>query len=90
MLLLYSSILLSHVAPKILDGVSFLWLLVFLLLVHLCRHLGFPGSSAGKESACNVGDLGWIPGLDPWVGKIHWRRKRLPTPVFWRRECHGL
>ena len=21
--------------------------------------LGFPGGSAGKESACNVGDLGW-------------------------------
>ena len=25
--------------------------------------LGFPGGSAGKESACNVGDLGSIPGL---------------------------
>ena len=25
--------------------------------------LDFPGSSAGKESACNVGDLGLIPGL---------------------------
>ena len=24
---------------------------------------GFPGSSVGKESACNVGDLGSIPGL---------------------------
>ena len=24
---------------------------------------GFPGGSAGKESACNAGDLGWIPGL---------------------------
>ena len=24
---------------------------------------GFPGSSAGKESTCNVGDLGLIPGL---------------------------
>ena len=23
----------------------------------------FPGGSAGKESACNVGDLGFIPGL---------------------------
>ena len=26
--------------------------------------MGFPGSSAGKESACNVGDLGSIPGLE--------------------------
>ena len=25
--------------------------------------MGVPGSSAGKESACNVGDLGLIPGL---------------------------
>ena len=25
--------------------------------------LGFPGDSDGKESACNVGDLGLIPGL---------------------------
>ena len=24
--------------------------------------LGFPGSSDGKESACNIGDLGPIPG----------------------------
>ena len=24
---------------------------------------GFPGSSAGKESTCNAGDLGSIPGL---------------------------
>ena len=25
--------------------------------------LGFPGGSDGKESACNEGDLGSIPGL---------------------------
>ena len=28
------------------------------------RPLGFPGSSAGKESTCNAGD----PGLIPWWG----------------------
>ena len=27
------------------------------------KHQGFPGGSAGKESACNLGDLGSIPGL---------------------------
>ena len=27
------------------------------------QFLGFPGGSAGKESACNMGDLGSIPGL---------------------------
>ena len=47
---------------------------------------GFPCGSAGKESAYNVGDLGSIP----WVGKIPWRRERLPTPIFWPREFHGL
>ena len=30
------------------------------------------------------------PGFDPWVGKIPWRRERLPTPVFWPGEFHGL
>ena len=25
--------------------------------------LGFPDGSVGKESACNAGDLGLIPGL---------------------------
>ena len=31
--------------------------------------LGFPYGSAGKESACNVGDLGSIPGLGRSPGK---------------------
>ena len=30
------------------------------------------------------------PGFDPWVGKIPRRRGRLPTPVFWPGEFHGL
>ena len=35
--------------------------------------MGFPGSSAGKESACSAGDPSSIP------GKIPWRRDRLPS-----------
>ena len=27
---------------------------------------------------------------ETWVGKIPWRRERLPTPLFWPREFHGL
>ena len=42
--------------------------------------MGFPCGSAGKESACNVGDLGLIPGL----GRFPWKKERLPTPVFWQ------
>ena len=88
--------------------------------------MGFPGTSAGKESTFNAGDPGSIPGsgrspgegigyplhyswaslmvaqmvknlpamqetgFDPWVGKIPWRRERLPTPVIWSGEFHGL
>ena len=52
--------------------------------------LGFPCGSTGKESACNVGDLGFIPGL----GRFPWRRERLPTPVFQTGEyspwCHRV
>ena len=36
---------------------------------------GFPQLSC-KEFACNTG------ASDSWVGKIPWRRDRLPTPVF--------
>ena len=32
----------------------------------------------------------WETWFDPWVGKIPWRRERLPTLVFWAREFHGL
>ena len=31
--------------------------------------LGFPSGSAGKESTCNVGDLGSIPGLGRFLGE---------------------
>ena len=27
--------------------------------------------------------------MDPWVGKIPWRRKWLPTPAFLPGEFHG-
>ena len=33
--------------------------------------LGFPGGSAGKESFCNAGDLGSIPGLGRFPGGGH-------------------
>ena len=43
----------------------------------LLAHLGFPAGSAGKESACNAGDLGSIPGS----GRCLWRRAWQPTPA---------
>ena len=39
----------------------------FLIFVSCAE--GFPGSSAGKESTCNAGDPGSIPGLGRSAGK---------------------
>ena len=30
----------------------------------------------------------YVPRFDPWVGKISWRRKWQPTPVFLPRKYH--
>ena len=48
-------------------------------------YLGFPCSSVGKESTCNAGELGLIPGSGRSLGKIKWQ----PTPVFLPGESHG-
>ena len=55
-------------------------------LVPTIVHLGFPGGSDSKESACNAGDLGSIPGLGRSHGGGH---SNPPTPVFLPGEFHG-
>ena len=54
------------------------------LFSFFCNTYRFLGGLAGKEPACNAGDPGLI-----WIGKIHWRREWLPTPVFLPGEFHG-
>ena len=45
------------------------WALWFTCLIYSRVHLlGFPGGSDSKESACNVGDLGLVPGLGRFPG----------------------
>ena len=44
-----------------------------------------PGWCSGKESTCQFRRHGF----DPWVGKIPWRRKWQPTPVFLSGKSHG-
>ena len=85
---------------------------------------GFPCSSVGKESACDAGDPGLIPGWgtlgkgigyplqyswaslvtqlvksppavwETWVWTVCWEdpleKGKVPTPVFWPGEFHGL
>ena len=50
-----------------------------LILIKLSK-LGFPSSSAGKESSCNAEDPSLIPGLASSIGEGN----RLPTQVFLR------
>ena len=47
---------------------------VFSILKLYLFLLGFPPGSDGKESACNVGDLGLIPGLGRSPGEWHGNR----------------
>ena len=55
------------------------------------KNWGFPGGSVSKESTCSSGDCLQCtrPGFDPWVGKISWRIKWQPTPVFLPGKSHG-
>ena len=49
---------------------------------------GFPGGASGKEPPGNAGvarDTGLIPGS----GRVPWRRKWQPSPVFLPGESHG-
>ena len=91
----------------------------------LWSYTGFPDSSVGKQSTCNEGDPGLIPGSgrsagegigyplqyswacfmvqlvknppvmrETWVWSLGWEdpleKEKLPTPVFWLGEFHGL
>ena len=42
-----------------------------LIRMHAIGFRGFPGGSDGKETACNAGDLGSIPGLGRSPGGGH-------------------
>ena len=49
--------------------------------------MGFPGGASGKETTCQERRCK-RSAFDPWVGKIPWRRKWRPTPVFLPGESH--
>ena len=131
MLAIWSLVPLPFLNPACTFGSSpfkYCWSLAWRMLNITLLAWGFPGSSAGKESACNAGDpssipgSGWSPGegvgyplqyswtslvgsagkestcnardlrpaFNPQVGKIPWRRERLPTPVIWPGKFHVL
>ena len=47
------------------------------------KYKGFPSISSGKESACNMGDLGSIPGLGRSPGGGHGNSVCLPGESPW-------
>ena len=64
------------------------WREALLPLKRQRRKKGFPGGTSGKEPACR---RRWCKRrvFNPWVGKISWRRKWQPTPVFLLGESQG-
>ena len=50
--------------------------------------MGFPGGTSGKELTCQCRRCKRC-GVDPWVGKIPWRRAWHSTPVFLPGKPHG-
>ena len=55
---------------------------LFFFLNPLLRMIAAIPSSALEECG--------RPGFSPCLGKTPWRRERLPAPVFWPGEFHGL
>ena len=57
----------------VLPSKTFVWMMLFIFPDHLFKFhfvcMGFPCGSAGKESVCNAGELGSIPGLERFPGE---------------------
>ena len=65
-----------------------LWTTWIPIIVNLAQNDlrgGLPWWSSGWESTLQCRRLR----LNPWVGKISWRREQLSTPMFWPGEFHG-
>ena len=56
-----------------------------LILSWIYALIGLPRWLSDKESTCQCRRL-WF---SPWVGKIPWRRKQQPAPVFLPGKSHG-
>ena len=57
-----------------------------ILIPFRLSQISFPHSSVSKESACNTGELGLIPGSS---GRFPWRRKWQPPQLVLPGESHA-
>ena len=70
---------------------SFLCYTIINYLSHLEEeYWGFPGSSEGEESACNIGDLGSIPGSGRSPEEGNGNSSSLAWEIPWTEEPGGL
>ena len=58
---------------------------IFLLIFHFSSHW----VSLVAQLVKNPPTM-WVPWVRSLGWEVPWRRERLPTPVFWLREFHGL
>ena len=71
-----------HPAPTFINS----WPILFSCSIcSPCSLPGFPGGSVVKKICLPV----WEMQIRPWIGKIPWRRKWQPTPVFLPGKFHG-
>ena len=42
---------------------------LYIIYIYIYIYIGFPSGSDGKESACNAGDVGSIPGSGGFTGE---------------------
>ena len=75
------------------EALLFGWVMCFQLFPESSKHYqwGFPGSSDGKVSAYNVGDLGLIPGLGRSPGEGNGNSLQYSClEILWTKEPGGL
>ena len=74
----------TKVSPQ---WISFSWCALILFMeTDSLSNFGLPFWLSWKRIHTQCGR----PEFDPLVGKIPWRTERLPIPVFWPTEFHGL
>ena len=99
LVLIFIQHLTCYLGTALLLSVSFSRVCIFplkLFYAFLVTHLGFPGSSDGRESACNARDAGSIPRMGRSPGErtgdpLHYSCLKNPMDRgAWRATVHGV
>ena len=96
--MLYNVVLVSAVQQSESDIYVYVCVYIYIypLFFGFPSHLGFPGSSDSKVSACSAGDLGSIPGSGRSPGEGNGNPLQYPSlenltdRVSWWAAVHGV